>query len=278
MEDLQQKLLESKWVTAEQLNLARQDSAKCGKSLWASLVKLGYISEEDISLFFAQESGIDYVRISDYNIKYEVLRLLDEDFCRENLIIPLFKINDTLFIASCNPLDSSLTDNISKLTGSLVELLFASSRSIAEALDLYWGPRDKIFKVQEFMYKQRVLQGLSFWRESERMDLNIPVSLKVEDGCVDLHYSSAIEGYTRNISRSGTALGVQTFLFLPRGTKLNLEFQPSGSLSENTQGIKAKGEIIYCHMERGQHYFLGIKLTEIKEEAVRQLFNLASRT
>lgn len=275
MEGLELKLVKYNWITNDQLNLAREDARKCAKSVWVSLVKLGYISEEDISVFFAQESGFNYIRISDYQIDDEAIRLLDEGYCRANLVIPLFKIKDTLFIASNNPLDAALADNLAKLTGCAIELLFASARSIREALDSYRGPEEKSFDAQKFMFEQNPMQGLSLWRESERLDLNIPVRIKIEDKSLALHCSSPIEGSTRNISYSGTAVGLHIFLFLPKGLNLLLEFKPAENLSDTGRIIQAKGEVVYCRMEKGQHYFLGIRFTEIEDEARKQLFKLA---
>lgn len=274
MEDIELKLIRQNLVTSGQLSLAKQDAVRCGKSVWSTLVKLGYLSEEDVMIFLSQESGINYVRISDYEIDYEVIRLLREDYCRANSLIPLFKVKDTLFIACSNPLDASLADSLAKTCGGCtVELLLAAGRAITHALDLYWGPQDISFSLSQFMYKQNALQGLTPWRESERMDLSIPVAVTIEDKSISLNYSSALEGSTRNISKSGTAIGLQVFLFLPKGINVSLEFKPYDS-----PVIKAKGEIVYSRMEKGQHYLLGILFTDIEELAREELFKLATHS
>ena len=274
MEELELKLVEGGWVTYEQLLLAKQDALKIGKSVWASLVRLGYVSEEGLSIFFAQESGLSFVRISDYKLSDEVIRLLSEDYCRQNTVIPLFKIKDTLFVACSNPLDTVVVDNLAKLSGCNIELLLSSSHSIQQALDLYWGPEEKSFKMLKFMFNPVPLKGLSFWRESERIDLNIPVNLAIEDESVVLHYSSPIEGYSRNISSNGTAVALEVFLFLPKGINVSLEFRPKDSPSSNSKVIKVKGEIVYSRMEKGQRYLLGIRFTQIEEEARQRLLKL----
>lgn len=278
MEDIELKLIQQNMITDAQLNLAKQDAARCGKSLWATLVKLGVMSEEDVAVFFSQESGINYVRIADYKIDYEVIRLLDEAFCRQNSVMPLFKIKDTLFVACSNPLDTTLVDNINKASGCIVELLMASKHSISQALDLYCGPEERAFEFAELMYKQNPLQGLVPWRESERLDLSIPVSVKVEDKSISLTCSSPLEGYTRNISQSGTAIGLQVFLFLPKGINVSLEFKPQEASFGISPTIKAKGEVVYSRMEKGQRYLLGILFTEIEDDARNQLFRLAAHT
>jgi hypothetical protein len=274
--DLETKLVFDNWVTIQQLNLAKQEAAKTGRSVWPILVKFGYISEESLFLFFSQESGIPYVKIPDYKVKPEILNLFGENFCRQNSVLPLFKVKDLLFVACSNPLDSALIDSMVKMSGSGIEPLVASAQSVIKALDSYCGPEDKIFDFEKFIVKQPPLHGISFIRESERLDLEMPVNIKIiDDKSLSLQYSSPVEGYTRNISRNGTALGIQAFLFLPKGIELSLEFKPQDSLVTQGNVIKAKGEVIYCRMEKGQRYFFGIKLTEIEEDALGRLFKFA---
>ena len=190
--------------------------------------------------------------------------------------MPLFKIKETLFAACANPLDATLINNLANLCGCPIEPLFASAYSIIKALDSLYGLEDKLFEAGNFILEQEPLEGLPFFRESERLPLNIPVSISLEDASFTLPFSSPIDGYSRDISRNGTAVGLEIFLFLPAGIKISLDFKPGATLFASGQTIKVKGEIVYCRMEKGQHYFLGIKFSEITEEARNQLFKLAA--
>lgn len=276
MESLENKLVENHWVRQEQLEAAKQAAAKTKKSVWTMLVKANYLSLDDLSIFFAQESGIPYVRISDYKIKPEVLSLLDEYFCRQHILIPLFKIKDTAYIACSNPFDAELTDTLPKILGCAIEFLLAPPLSIAAALDTFWGPEEKTFILEKSIVQQKPLQGLALWRESKRMPLAIPMSLSIEDSALSLPHGAPIDGYTRDISHNGTAIGLEVFLYLPKGINIALEFRPEASLFSSGHSIKTKGEIVYCRMEKGQQYFLGIRFTEITSESREQLFKLAA--
>lgn len=275
MKVLETKFVQDGWITIQQLNTAKEEAARARRTVWAAIVKLGYLSLDDLTIFFAQESNTPYVRIADYKISPAVLCLIDENFCRQNLVMPLFKIKDTLFVACANPLDATLINNLANLCGCPIEPLFASAYSIIKALDSLYGLEDKVFESGNFILKQEPLEGLPFFRESERLPLNIPVSIKIEDASFALPFSSPIDGCSRDISRNGTAVGLEIFLFLPAGLEISLDFKPGAALFASGRTIKVKGEIVYCRMEKGQHYFLGIKFTEITEEAREQLFKLA---
>jgi len=153
MEDLETKLILGRWITPEQLSAAKQEAAATGKPIWPILVKLGYLSNETIFIFFAQESGIPYVSIPDYKLNREVVLLLDERFCRDNLVLPLFLVKGVLFVACNNPLDPILIDSMASLTGLSIETLITCAHAITRALDECYGPEDNVFIIEQFLVK-----------------------------------------------------------------------------------------------------------------------------
>ena len=273
MPGLEDKLIQTGWLTPQQLMSAKQEADRGKKSFWTALIKLNLLSPDDLCVFFAQESGIPYVRIADYKINQDILELINDDFCRQNLIFPLFKINSTLFVACANPLDTALIDSLARLYGLEIEPLASPADAILKALDFYYGPEDKIFEFEKFIAKQPPLAGLPFWRESERLPLNIPVNIDIRDTSLVSPCSLSIHSHSRDISKNGTALGLEILLFLPRGLNICLEFLPPDS-----PAIKTEGEIVYCRMEKCQQYFIGIRFTKITKNDQEHLFKLAKRS
>jgi hypothetical protein len=66
------------------------------------------------------------------------------------------------------------------------------------------------------------------------------------------------------------------FLFLPRGIYVSLEFKLEKEGGE-PRIIRAKGEIVHSHMEKGQRYFLGIKFVTIDKNEVQELIALSNK-
>jgi hypothetical protein len=275
MENLETKLVNDRWVTEEQLALAKIESEKMDKTIWSALIKLGFMSEKKIALFFSQESGIPFVKISDYKINPHVLARLEENFCIQNCVIPLFKIQHTLFVACSNPLNTALIDSIAKKSGCVIEPLIADAHSILGALDLYWHLDDKLFEVEKFIVKQAPVGGLSLWRSAKRLPLKVPIIVKLgrED---DITSSSSILGSSRDISEDGNALGIEVSLFLPKGLKIYLEFNVGQYTEGLAKTVEAYGEIVQSRMERNKIYFLGIRLLDIPDSLRTQLLKLAS--
>lgn len=276
MEELESKLINCGLITAQQALEAEKEALACGKALCATLVKLGLLTEEELALFFADQSGIPYIRISDYCLSREALATLDEDFCRQYIVIPVFKTEESLFVAVNNPLDTALIDNLFKITGLNIEPLISSYSQILSNLNLYYGPEDKNFDIEKFIIRQSTIKRMPFHRDSERLDLKIPVSIAIDDKNFALRGSSSVEGFTKNISNGGMAIGLEVFLFLPKGINITMDFKPLQDLKSAGEIVKARGEIVHSCMDKGRKFFLGIKFTDIDGPGRNRLLKLAS--
>ncbi len=263
MDDIEKLLVERGLTSPETLDLARLEAAKNGYSVWLSLVKLGYLTETQLMVFFAQESGIAYINLSDYRIAPEVLHLLDEHFCRQNTVIPVCKINDLLYLACSNPLDPALVDAAGKHCGLSVEPLFATTAAITAALDYYWRLNERNFSAGQFISRKNPLKGVGFWRESERLFLSLPVMVAVRDQGIALAPAQQLKAQAQDISRNAKAIGIACPVFLPRGVSLFMEFDGLKRPGARQEEFCATGEIIRCFMLKEGDYFLGVTLGEL---------------
>jgi hypothetical protein len=275
MENLEVKLLDQNWLHPWQLERAKVEERISGKSLWVNLVKLGFLSEADIALFLAQESGIPYVRIADYVIDQSVLHLIEENFSIQHQIIPLFKLGNTLFVACSNPLNPDLLDSAAKMTGLAIEPLVSETHAILAALDLYWRLEDKNFDLAKFIIKQNSVQGFVPWRGAERLFLEIPLQFKILDEAVALVPRQAIAGHTFNISSDANFIGAKANIFLPKGLIVLLSFEIKPGLSSSEELIELRGEIVRSAMIKAREYLLGIKLMNAADAVKKKLLSLA---
>lgn len=274
MEDLEARLVKNNWVNPQQLELAGNEAKRLGKTIWVALIKLGILSQEDIAVFFAQESGIPYIKISDFKIPSEQIALLSEDFCRQHLVMPFCKLKDTLYVAAVNPLDTSLQDYLTSKTGFGIELLFTSLNSMQEALNANYGIIDTVFDSQKYIIKQSPLRSLVFYRESERASCDVALELEVIDEDLAQVYSGKLlASRVKNISLAGASVGLEAEEFIPKGCQVLLVFQPEAYPVLERQ-IRIKGEVAYCSMEKSRRYFLGIKFIAAQKQDVEQILRL----
>jgi hypothetical protein len=239
------------------------------------LIKLEYLSEESIVRFFAQEANIPYVRLPDYRIKQNVLNMLEEDFCRQNHVIPLWMIQDTLFIACNNPFNTALLDTIAKLSRCFVEPLMAASTAIDQTIDHYWKQDNISFNIADFLVKQEPVKGMAFWRESERIAVDWPISVTVRDEAFALACSSSIEGRGHDISRDGSAIGIYLPLYFPKGIAVVMDIHPLSGNKPQDRIFRISGEIVHSYMHSARDYSVGIRFNNIEEGARKDLLSCA---
>jgi len=270
MIDLDDKLIKGGWVTPEELLKARQDQENRKKSIFCSLIMLGYMSQEEVFKFFSLNTNIPLVKLSDYNINKDVLTLIREDFCRDNLIMPLFKMSSVLFVAMVNPLDTDLIVNISNNTGLDIHVLLASATDIIAAIDYYFGYPDLFFSIEDLIFEPQKLSNFPFYRSSLRKHLSISAELRIDDQRVLLFSNKAIPATTIDISSDGKAIGVKTTVFIPQNTHLIVSLFHKN----DSESINIDAEVIYSRMDKPDEFSMGIKVLSKKENIISYLKRL----
>jgi hypothetical protein len=205
-----------------------------------------------------------------------VLKTLDEHFCRQNTVIPLWLVGETLFVACNNPFNMALLDSVGKASGYAVESLIATSTAIIQALDYYWRIDTIGFDMANFIVGAAPVKGLTLWRESERVALDWPVSITVEDEALALAFESRIEGRAHDISRDGSSIGINLPLYLPKGIAVALVLHPiAGGIREDVR-LEAAGEIVQTYMNKTPDYSAGIRFKNMQEDVKKKMIKLAT--
>ncbi len=132
-------LIESGFVTDEQLMNALALQKKSGKMIGQTLIELGYISDSQLMEAFLKKFSINYIDCSNLTVKDEYLKLLNMDMAVKKKILPTNVSGNTLFLAMVNPLDYSTIDEVKFLTGRNITPLLATESSIMKAIEKNYG-------------------------------------------------------------------------------------------------------------------------------------------
>lgn len=98
-------LMDGGLITRGQLDegLAEKERQKC--FLGQALVKLGYVSQDELISFLVKQCKIPHINLVDYNVEPRIAHLLPAVLCRHYKLIPIDKLGSILTIAMVNPLD-----------------------------------------------------------------------------------------------------------------------------------------------------------------------------
>lgn len=129
------KLLKEGLITQSQLEAALTEQKRIKEKLGETLVRLGYITNDDILPILANHIGVGSVRISRGDLDEKIVELLPEDFMRKNQVIPVRKENNKLLVAMANPTNVFLIDEIQLRTKQVIKPALAMKSEIEEAIE-----------------------------------------------------------------------------------------------------------------------------------------------
>lgn len=98
-------LMEGGLITRGQLEegLAEKDRQKC--FLGQALVRLGYLSQDELISFLVKQCKIPHINLIDYSIDPRIVRLLPNELCLKHKLLAIDNLGTILTVAMVNPLD-----------------------------------------------------------------------------------------------------------------------------------------------------------------------------
>ena len=139
---LGQLLIEKGIVTERQRDRALDLQRLEGGFIGEKLIKLGYLTEEDIINCLCNEYGFPYLPLSNYEIDPEVIKLLPGRVVRQYYAIPIDKIGNILTLAMLDPLNVVAIKDIEFLTGCKAEVFISKLDEVKGVMDKYYGPAE----------------------------------------------------------------------------------------------------------------------------------------
>ena len=149
---LGQLLLAKGIVTAEQIDNALVEQKDKGhrKLLGELLVEMGYCTENQIASALAQGYGVPYAQVGPKICDPKILEILPREFLEEYIILPLFKVYDTLTVAVSEPTNVFLIDEIERISGCKVQIVCSTSKDIKATLQAYL-PAANVFVIDDII-------------------------------------------------------------------------------------------------------------------------------
>ncbi|HEX7485611.1 MAG TPA: type IV-A pilus assembly ATPase PilB [Vicinamibacterales bacterium] len=132
-------LLKEKRITPEQLQEALNSQKANGNKLGFNLVKLGFVSDEEITALLSRQYGVPSIILENFEIDQAVIKLIPADTAQKYQILPLSRSGATLTIAMTDPTNVFAMDDIKFMTGYNVEPVVASESSVLKAIRRYYN-------------------------------------------------------------------------------------------------------------------------------------------
>jgi type IV pilus assembly protein PilB len=131
-------LIEEGLITAEQLQTALADKAT-NQKIGDALLQRGYITDQQLAEVLEQQLGIPHVNLLQYPFDTNLFSLISKDTARRNLIIPLKKDGNKLYVAMVDPMDFIVIDDLRLSTGFNIETVIGTKDDIIRAINKYYN-------------------------------------------------------------------------------------------------------------------------------------------
>ncbi len=128
------RLLEKGLINNEQLAEALRVQSRRGGQLGHILVRMGVISEEELTKVL----GIEELSPAD-KIDKDLIGLVPEQLIRRYKLFPIKKTGNRFFVAMADPLNVMAIDDLRLLTGFDIEPLAASEKDINKIIEKHFG-------------------------------------------------------------------------------------------------------------------------------------------
>ena len=130
------------FLSRQQLESALTAQHKTKQRLGDYLVDAGIVSDKDIQQALHVQLGVETIDLHGVNLPDDILNLVPVNVLRKHSVLPvdyLDPAHTTLILAMADPLDMVSMDDISIITGCLVEPRVSTAREINAVLDRYFG-------------------------------------------------------------------------------------------------------------------------------------------
>ncbi len=131
-------LIDSGLVTTEQVDFAIA-AKETNEKLGDTLIRIGYVTDNQVMEALELQLGVKKISLSDYSLNESILRLISEEYARENLVVPVAFEEGKLLVAVADPLNYFIVDDLRLITGYNVKLMMAPRSEIETAISRYYG-------------------------------------------------------------------------------------------------------------------------------------------
>src|SRR6266566_1697713 len=137
-------LIAHKVISQEQLNAALADQKKSGRKLGRVLIENGFLSEDQLLQFLAQQLNVPYIDLKRYHYKPETVRLIPETHARRFRAIALEDTREALLVGLADPTDIFAYDELSRVLRRPIRLAVVKEAELLKTIDRVYRKTEEI--------------------------------------------------------------------------------------------------------------------------------------
>jgi type IV pilus assembly protein PilB len=137
--DFTEILIHRQSLSPDQLEEARNMAKQTGTKVQDTLVKLGYITPQEVMSAIAEYHGLQFIDLTEVTIPQAVIELVPESVARENFVLPMSQDNGALKIIMSDPSDFDTLQKLQFILNKDIQPVLAPREQIVEAINKHYG-------------------------------------------------------------------------------------------------------------------------------------------
>jgi general secretion pathway protein E len=147
-------------VTSDLVDTALARAAATGERIGEALIALGAASSEDVSRALARQKKLPFVSRDELPSALPIVKNVSPKYLRQYLVCPVSVEGAQLTVATADPLNPLVIDDLRQCTGLDVRVVVSSADAIGEALDrTYEGSATALQRIVEGIEDERSADG-----------------------------------------------------------------------------------------------------------------------
>ncbi len=136
-------LTEDGVLSKDSLEEALNHQKAQGGLLGQILIRLGYISEENLVAALSRQLNIPYLALGNYSTNMDIATSFDEQFCRQNLLVVFDQDDKRVYLGVADPLNDTAIEEIEKKSKLKPQIFISCASEVLNMLDIAFSAKSK---------------------------------------------------------------------------------------------------------------------------------------
>ena len=142
-----QILVDLGFIDDDQLEMLLEEQQRHpGERLGKIAMDMGLLKDDQLALALAEQMGMQVVQLAELKIPEEVIALITEPMAQLYRVIPIALEGNSFTVATCDPQNLSIQDELRTFLGYDIRLLVATEREIDTAIEKYYAEAAETFE------------------------------------------------------------------------------------------------------------------------------------
>lgn len=125
-------------LTEKDVKKAKEHCRSNGHNFAQTLVKMGLVTQEEVAQGLAEQRGIRYIKLANYQLDSKVIEIVPEKLVTKYKVVPLSLSRNILTLATTDPLNVLALDDVKFATGYRIRTTVSTPLEIEETINNFY--------------------------------------------------------------------------------------------------------------------------------------------